>query len=109
VLIGNWAKLMENPQDRLGAIRPSIERLGGRVHSSFFAFGTFDVMTIVEMPDNVSAAAIAIAFAAGGAVRDVHTTSLLTAAQAVEALRKASTSGYRSITASPGAATARGA
>jgi uncharacterized protein with GYD domain len=101
-----WAKLMENPQDRLEAVRAPIEKLGGRMHTSFFAFGPFDVIAITEMPDNISAAAIAIAFAAGGSVHSVQTTPLMTAAQTIEALRKASTCGYKSITGAASAASA---
>jgi uncharacterized protein with GYD domain len=101
-----WARLMEHPQDRLDAVRTPIERLGGTLQTSFFAFGEFDVLAITEMPDNISAAAIAIAFAAGGAVEYIRTTPLLTASQAVEALRKAGTCGYRSITETSKAATA---
>jgi uncharacterized protein with GYD domain len=101
-----WAKLMENPQDRLEAVRSPIEKLGGRMHTSFFAFGPFDVIAITEMPDNISAAAIAIAFAAGGSVHSIQTTPLMTAAQATEALRKASTCGYKSITGGASSAAA---
>jgi uncharacterized protein with GYD domain len=76
------------------------------LQTSFFAFGDFDVLAITEMPDNISAAAIAIAFAAGGSVAGIKTTPLLTASQAVEALRKAGTCGYKSITEVSKAATA---
>lgn len=93
-----WAKLMENPQDRLEAVRAPIEKLGGKIQSSFFVMGEFDVIAITEFPDVISAAAIAIAFAAGGAVAKVQTTGLLTAAQAIEALRRAGTCGYKAIT-----------
>jgi uncharacterized protein with GYD domain len=93
-----WARLMQNPQDRLEAVRAPIEKLGGKVHASFFAFGDFDVLAIMEMPDTISAAAISMAFAGGGAVYTIHTTSLLTGSQAFEALRKAGTGGYKSIT-----------
>jgi uncharacterized protein with GYD domain len=99
-----WAKLMENPQDRLEAVRGPIEKLGGRMHTLFFAFGPFDVIAITEMPDNITAAAIAIAFAAGGSVHSIQTTPLMTAAQAIEALRKAGTCGYKSITGASAAA-----
>jgi uncharacterized protein with GYD domain len=101
-----WAKLMENPQDRLEAVRAPIEKLGGKLHTSYFAFGPFDVLAITEMPDNIAAAAIAIAFAAGGSVHNVQTTPLMTAAQAIEALHKAGTCGYKSITAGTSAAAA---
>lgn len=101
-----WARLMADPQDRLDIVRVPIEKLGGKLNTSFFAFGPFDVLAITEMPDNVSAAAIAIAFAAGGAVANIQTTPLMTAAEAIEALRKAGTCGYRSIVAGAMAAAA---
>ena len=99
-----WARLIENPQDRLDAVRAPIEKLGGKLHTSFFALGAFDVIAITDMPDNISAAALAIAFAAGGAVQSIQTTPLMTAAQAVEALRKAGTCGYKAVTATASAA-----
>ena len=59
-----WARLMADPQDRLDIVRVPIEKLGGKLHTSFFAFGAFDVLAITEMPDNMSAAANAMAIAA---------------------------------------------
>ena len=99
-----WARLMADPQDRLDVVRVPIEKLGGKLHSAFFAFGPFDVIAITEMPDNISAAAIAIAFAAGGAVANIQTTPLMTAAQAIEAMRRAATCGYKSVIARTGSA-----
>jgi uncharacterized protein with GYD domain len=102
-----WARLVANPQDRIEAVRGPIEKLGGRIHNAFFAFGEYDVVVITEMPDNVSAAAIAIAFAAGGSVKSEKTTPLMTTAEALEAIKKAGTTGYRSLTAGASAAAAR--
>jgi uncharacterized protein with GYD domain len=101
-----WARLVANPQDRLEIIRAPIEKLGGKLQTAYFAFGPFDAIAITEMPDNISAAAIAIAFAAGGAVANIQTTPLMTAAQLVEALRKASACGYKSVVADADAAAA---
>jgi uncharacterized protein with GYD domain len=50
---------------------------------------------IFEMPDNVSMAAFALAAAAGGAVKAVKTTPLMTIEEGIEAMRKASGTGYR--------------
>jgi len=102
-----WARLVANPQDRIEAVRAPIEKLGGRINTAFFAFGEYDVVVVTEMPDNVSAAAISIAFAAGGAVKNAKTTPLMTSAETVEALKKAGQSGYRSLTAGASAAAAR--
>jgi uncharacterized protein with GYD domain len=96
--------LLQNPQDRTAAIRAPIEKLGGRVHNMFLSFGDYDTVAIIEMPDNVAAAAIALAFASGGAVKNIKTTPLLTGAEAIEAAKKAATSGYRSLVQSAKAA-----
>jgi uncharacterized protein with GYD domain len=99
----SWQALINNPQNRIDAIRPAIEKLGGKVVNGYFAFGDYDIVAITEMPDNVSAAAIAIAFAAGGSCKAVRTTPLLSTAEGVEALKKAANSGYRPLSAAAGA------
>jgi uncharacterized protein with GYD domain len=96
----SWQALINNPRDRMDAIRPALEKLGGKVINGYFAFGDYDIVAITEMPDNVSAAAMAIAFAAGGSCKSVKTTPLLTTAEGIEALRKAADAGYRPISAS---------
>ena len=90
-----WQTLIAHPQNRVEAVRQAIENLGGKIVSAWFAFGDYDVVVITEMPDNVSAAALAIAFAGGGACKSVHTTPLLSAEEALQAMRKAGESGYR--------------
>jgi hypothetical protein len=47
------------------------------------------------MPDNVSAAALSLAIAAGGGFKAHKTTPLLTVAEAIEAMKKAATAGYK--------------
>jgi uncharacterized protein with GYD domain len=93
------ARLIANPQDRFEAVRAPIEKLGGKIKDSYFAFGPSDAVLITEMPDNVSAAAIALAFAAGGALRNCQTTPLMTNTEALDAMRKAGTCGYKPVTA----------
>ncbi|HXW56280.1 MAG TPA: GYD domain-containing protein [Candidatus Cybelea sp.] len=90
-----WNALVRNPQDRFEAVRPAIEKLGGKIVSGYFAFGDYDVIVIAEMPNNVSAAAFAMAIAAGGACKSYKTTPLMTTAEAIEALNKAAQSPYR--------------
>ncbi len=90
-----WANLVKNPQDRTEGIRPVIEGLGGKVVASFLSFGQYDTMALAEMPDNVSAAAFSMAAAAGGALKAVKTTPLLTTQEGIEAMRKAASSGYQ--------------
>src|SRR5258708_2662076 len=88
------ARLLANPQDRFDVVRAPIEKLGGRVLNSYFAFGEYDAVLITEMPDHVSAAAIALAFGAGGSLRNCQTTALLSNAEGLDAMRKPSTCRY---------------
>jgi uncharacterized protein with GYD domain len=90
-----WQTLIAQPQNRVEAVRQAIEKLGGKIVSAWFAFGDYDVLVITEMPDNVSAAGLAIAFAGGGACKSVHTTPLPSAEEALQAMKKAGESGYR--------------
>jgi uncharacterized protein with GYD domain len=97
--IEGWNALLKKPQDRIEAVRPTIEKLGGKIENAFFTFGEYDVVLIVQMPTNVDVTAIAMAFAAGGACKSIKTTPLLTIDEAVEAMKKAAGSRYRPATA----------
>jgi uncharacterized protein with GYD domain len=94
-----WESLVKSPQNRFEAIRPAVEKLGGKIEQGWLAFGEHDIVAVLQMPDNVNAAGLAIAFAAGGALKNVKTTPLLSAEEGVEAMRKAATCGYRPATA----------
>ena len=90
-----WASLIANPHDRIDAVRPVVEKLGGKITQGWFAFGEYDLIAIIDMPGNVEAAAFSLAAAAGGSVRTIKTTPLLSTAEGVEAMKKASKSGYK--------------
>ena len=90
-----WATLAKNPQDRTEAVRTLLQGIGGELISYYFAFGDYDVVVLAELPDNGAAAATAIAVAAGGAIRAVKTTPLLSAQEGVEAMRKAGEVNYK--------------
>ena len=90
-----WAALVKNPVDRVEVIRPIIEKLGGKVEGAWFAFGDYDVVLVMQMPDQVSAAAFSLAVAASGAFKSHKTTPLMTIADGVEAMKKAAGTGYR--------------
>jgi len=94
-----WAAMIKHPQDRVQAVSKVVEKLGGKVGAFWMAFGDYDLIGVLEMPDNVSAAAFAVAVAAGGACKNVKTTPLLSVAEGMEAMKKAGTSGYTPVTA----------
>ena len=90
-----WASMVKSPQDRIEAIRPVVEKLGGKVVAGYLSFGEFDTVGIMELPDNESAAAFAMAAAAGGALKALKTTPLLTTQEGLGAASKAGALGYR--------------
>lgn len=89
-----WAALTREPEDRTEAIKPLVERLGGRVLSGYLSFGEYDIIAIVEMPSPVSVAAYAMASSGGGAIRVHKTTPLLTPEEAKEAMKLAGEAEY---------------
>ncbi len=91
------AALVNSPQDRLQVVSKAVKELGGRIHGFWFAFGDSDVIGILDMPDNTSMAAFALAIGAGGACSKVKTTALLSMSEAMSAMEKASTTGYKPI------------
>jgi len=89
------AAMVKKPEDRAAAIRPVVEKLGGKLVGIWFCFGEYDVVGISELPDNVSAAAFAFAVSQGGKVKALKTTPLMTGDEAVKAMKKAAGAGYR--------------
>jgi uncharacterized protein with GYD domain len=97
--IEGLSAIVNKPQNRIQAVKPAIENLGGKLIDAYFSFGDYDFVLIVEMPDNISAVGISMAFGAGGAVKCIKTTPLLSATETMEAMKKASAAGYTPATA----------
>lgn len=91
------ASLIKNPQNRTEAVRKSVKKLGGKLLGIWLAFGDSDVVVLLEMPDNVSVAALAMAVGGSGTARCVKTTPLLSIDEAMAAFEKAGASGYTPI------------
>lgn len=91
----SWATQIRNPQNRLDQLRPAIEGLGGSIENAFYAFGEYDILAIVQFPDNASAGAFSVAASAGGAAHSIKTTPLMTIDEGMEMMRKAAGAGYR--------------
>ena len=87
--------LLNQPQDRSAAAQEVAESLGGKLLGFWYAFGEFDGVFLMEAPDNASAAALAMAVGAGGALSQVETTVLLDMDEAQDAMRKAAAATYR--------------
>ena len=51
---------------RRAAVEKACAAAGGRLESMYFAFGGIDAYVVADLPDNVSAAALALAVNQGG-------------------------------------------
>ena len=91
--------LMAAPQDRTPMVAKAVKGLGGKLVGSWLSFGDYDVTLIMDMPDNVSAAAMALAAAAGGSLKSIKTTPLMSTQDGMAALKKAAASSYKPVEA----------
>ena len=87
--------MIRNPQDRAAVVGAMAERWGGSMEGFYFAFGDYDVVAIVDVPDNVTMAAISMAVGGSGGLKAFKTTVLVSMDEAMEAMRKAGTLGYQ--------------
>jgi uncharacterized protein with GYD domain len=72
---------------RRTAVQQMAQGLEGKLEAFYYAFGEDDAYVILDMPDNVSMAATALAVSAAGAAT-VKTTVLLTPEEIDQAARK---------------------
>ena len=86
----SWAAQLKNPQNRVDAVgKAACEAVGGKLVGGWYSFGEYDLVIIADVPDDEAISAIAMAIAAGGAVKASQTTRLMTGEQGVAAMRKA--------------------
>jgi uncharacterized protein with GYD domain len=90
-----WRTQVGNPQSPLDRVRSVVENLGGQIDAIYYTFGDYDIVAIVQFPDNQSAAAFSLAAHAGGAVKAYKTTPLMSIDEGLGAMRKAAGAGYR--------------
>jgi uncharacterized protein with GYD domain len=81
--------LKEGGTRRLAAVDELFKSLGGTVEAFYYSFGDEDVFIIGDLPDNASAAALAIRVNAAG-VTTCKMTVLLTPQEVDEAVKKTS-------------------
>jgi uncharacterized protein with GYD domain len=95
-----WAELVSNPENRTETVSRLLEDAGCKLKGLWYAFGNGDGFALIEAPDNVTGAGIAIAISASGAFRKFETTVLMTQDELLKALKKAQDIAY----VAPGAA-----
>jgi len=91
-----WSKLVQRPENRIEALKPVVEKLGGQILAWYYTLGDYDVVVLFEVPSNVNAAAASMAIAGSGAVKDFKTTMLMSPDEGFDAMLLAQGAGYRS-------------
>ena len=79
--------LKEGGSSRRATIEKLLGSVGGRVEAFYYAFGDTDAFVIVDLPDNVTAAALSLTINATAAVT-VKVTALLTPEEIDAAAKK---------------------
>jgi uncharacterized protein with GYD domain len=78
--------MKEGGTARGAAVQTMVESLGGQVLAQYWAFGEDDYIAIADLPDNVTAMALAATVGATGAVS--VTTTVLLSADEVDAMTR---------------------
>ena len=75
----------DSASGRRADVQAAVKALGGQLEAFYYVLGDDDVVSIVDLPDNASAAAMSLASTGSGAVR-IRTTPLLTVEEVDKAL-----------------------
>jgi uncharacterized protein with GYD domain len=75
----------DSASGRRADVQAAVKSLGGTVEAFYFAFGDDDVVMIVDVPDNVKAAALFLTSSTSGSVH-MRTTPLLSVEEVDQAL-----------------------
>jgi uncharacterized protein with GYD domain len=85
----SWATQVRLKGDVIERVEPLITACNGRLEGLYYAFGEADVVALGDFPTPEDAAAFSIAVSAGGAVKTIRTTELMTVEQGMTALKRA--------------------
>ena|SRR5277367_2009969 len=75
----------DSASGRRADVQAMVKALVGKVEAFYYAFGADDLIVILELPDNITAAAVGLTTAGSGTAR-VRTTPLLTVEEIDKAL-----------------------
>ncbi len=91
---GAKALLAEGGTSRKAQATALVKSLGGTVECFYFAFGSDDVVCVIDMPDSASATAASLTVSSSGKV-SVRLTPLITAEEVDAASQKSKGATYR--------------
>ena len=89
-----WSNQVTNPENRFEKLSPMLDSFGVKITQAFFALGEYDLVLIMEAPDNKTIASLLMAISGSGGVTNLKTTALISAEDGIDALRNASNVNY---------------
>ncbi len=89
------AGLVSSPEDRSGVLKSLAESVGGKIITFDYCFGEFEIVGVIEAPNDTAMAGLAMAVGASGAVTNFRTTVLIPLADGFAAAQKAKEISYR--------------
>lgn len=95
-----FGAMIAKPQDRTKAAKDIVNAAGGKLVGLWFAMGEYDIVAIIDAPDDEAMAAAVMVLAASGAFSGGKTTKLFTPAEAKAAMVRAGeiAPSYRPVT-----------
>ena len=84
-----WKAMTENPQDRAGHAKSLVESVGGKLECFYWMSGRYDGLLIADLPDDQTAAALAVVVKSSGALKEYETHVVTNPDQATSVLKKA--------------------
>ena len=85
----SWTTQVREHANVLERIQPLIDGCRGSVTGCFYAFGDYDLVLLADFPGAEEAAAFSLAATAGGALKSIKTTPLLSVDQGITAMKRA--------------------
>jgi uncharacterized protein with GYD domain len=90
-----WGAQISNPQNRLEMVGAMLEPLGVKLIEGYATLGEYDIIAIIEAPDDKTIAAASIAISSTGSVSALKTSPLMPIDDLVEALNIAKKITYK--------------
>jgi uncharacterized protein with GYD domain len=84
--VGSWARMIDSPGDRIGAVQKVTEALGGHLECMYWQADTEDGLTIADFPDSVAIGAVQAGMFKTGAFKSIEVKELLDKQQLQEKL-----------------------
>lgn len=85
----SWAMQVAQQPNVVDRITPLVERCGGHVRDCYYTFGDYDLIAIADFETAEGAAAFSLAASAGGSMKAIKTTELLSVDSGLNAMRLA--------------------